>query len=59
VGQPFPDSTALDGPLAAGSQLAQQPLLGGLAVQVGQPLSGELVADGDVHGVTSAWLSGA
>jgi hypothetical protein len=39
--------------------LAQQPLLGGLAVQVGQPLSGELVADGDVHGVTSAWLSGA
>jgi len=34
--------------------LAQQPLLGGLAVQVGQVLGGELVADGDVHGVTSA-----
>jgi hypothetical protein len=41
----------VDGLLAARPQLAQQPLPGGLAVQVGHPLGGDLVTgDDDAHG---------
>jgi len=45
----------VNGRLAAGAQLPQQPLLGGLPVQVGHMLGDDLVTADDVHG---ACLSG-
>jgi hypothetical protein len=40
----------VNGRLAAGALLPQQPLLGGLAVQVGDMLGDDLVTDDGVHG---------
>src|SRR6266511_5093614 len=53
--QPVPDPPAIDRRLAAGAQLPQQPLLGGLPIQVGHVLSDDLLTGNDVHG---ACLSG-
>jgi hypothetical protein len=47
----------VNGRLAAGAQLSQQPLLGGLPVQVGDMLGGDLVTGDGVHGAVSLWIA--